>query len=474
MLGTAAAVTLVLLAVSGRYGYHRDELYFRVAGQHLAWGYVDQPPLTPAVARVSTALFGEHLWALRILPAIVAGAVVMMAAAFVRTLGGDDRAQLLAALTMAGTGFLLGVSHLLATAAFDFAVWTALLLVAARLLRTDDPRWWIAFGALAGVGLLNKNLVVLLAVALVAGLVIERRWSLLRSPWLLGGGALAAVIALPNLIWQAQHDWPQFEMAQAIEERIGGENRALLLPGQFALTGPLTAVLLVVGASTLLRDPRFRPYRALLWAWLAALVLTFLSGGRPYYPLPIAVALALVAVAAGHPRTRRSLTVLGGVTAVALLAALPLLPIDSVADFPLAELNETTAESIGWEDMVDTVAAAADDLPASERDRVILLALTYGEAGALELYGPSRGLPLPYSGHNSYADFRRPSDDDAPVLAIRYEAEWLAPYFERCDEITRFDNAHDVDNEVRGTPLLLCRGLRGSWDDVWDRLRRYS
>ena len=470
--GIAGAELLLLLSVSGRYGYHRDELYFRVAGEHLAWGYVDQPPLTPAVARLSIALFGDSVVALRIIPAVVVALLVVVAARITRELGGDARAEVLAAATMATAGYTLGVGHLLATATFDLAAWMVLLWIGVRLLRTGERRLWLAFGAIAGLALLNKNLVVLLAIAFVVALALERRWDLVRSPWLVAGGVLALAIALPNLVWQADHDWPQVEMAQAIEDRIGGENRVTLLPGQLVLLGPLGAVLVVLGVRDLLRRPALRGFRALLWAWLIALALTFVSGGRPYYPLGFAIVVMLAAIAGGRPR-RFGWPLAANVVFV-VPAALPLLPVDAVADYPPAALNETTAETVGWEELVDTVARAVQQLPAEERERVVLLAASYGEAGALERFGPDRGLPLPYSGHNSYASFRRPSDDGAPVLALRYEPEDLSSYFRSCRVVTRFDNAHDIDNEVRDTPLVHCRGLRGTWAEVWERLRRYS
>jgi hypothetical protein len=281
---------------------------------------------------------------------------------------------------------------------------------------------------------------------------------------------LAALIAAPNLLWQADHGWPQIEMAQAISERIGAENRATLLPGQVVLLGLLGGVLLVAGTMALVRRPELRTFRPLLSSWAVAVALTFATGGRPYYPLGFATVIALVGVVDGRLRTR-TVWVLATVNLVMLAtAALPMLPPSALADYPPAAINETLAESIGWEELTDTVADAAHQLPVDERSRVIILTGSYGEAGAIERFGPERGLPLPYSGHNSYASFRRPTDASAPVLAVRFDVEDLAAFFDSCEELTRFDNRYDVDNEVRGTPLLLCRGLHGTWEEVWEQL----
>jgi 4-amino-4-deoxy-L-arabinose transferase-like glycosyltransferase len=468
-LVVAAATVLLLLAVASRHGWHRDELYFLEAGKHLAWGYVDQPPFTPLVARLADEVAPGNLVVLRLVPALATGCTVLLGALFVRELGGDARRQLLGAGVVATGSFTLGVGHLLATPTFDLLAWSTLLWLTARLLRTGDVRLWLVIGAVAGVALLNKHLVVLLAVALAAGLVVERRWSLLRSWWLLAGVALAALIASPHLAWQAAHGWPQLEMARALQERIGGENRVLLLPLQVLFLGPLYVAVLVRGARWLAAEPVGRPFRPLLWAWPVGLLVAFLSGGRPYYVVPLTVAVALAGVAATglHWRT----VVLSGVVAVPF--ALPVLPVATVP--VVATVNEAVAETVGWPELVDQVAEVVAALPPDEREHVVLLTNTYGEAGAIDRFGPDRGLPPAFSPHNAYADFRRPSDDAATVVAVRFAPGGrLSRHFETCTQVATVDNGRDIDNEVQGRPILVCRGLRGTWADVWEDLRFVS
>jgi len=470
-----AAVVALLLLVAQRYGWHRDELYFLEAGKHLAWGYIDQPPFTPFVARVAHEVASGNLVLLRLLPALATATTIALGAAIVREMGASSRAQAIGAASVAGGGFLLGVGHLLSTAVFDLTAWVALLWVVARLLRTSDPRWWIAFGAVAGVSMLNKNLPVLLGVALLVGFVIERRWSLLVTPWLLAGAALALVLAAPNLLWQADHGWPQADMAKALSERLATENRITLVPLTLLFVGPLLVWLVVVGARWLARDHvASRPFRPLLWAWPACLVITFSSGGRPYYALPLTIVVLLAGVAASDEPARldrvRTFVIINALVSIPL--ALPLLPTSSAK--VSATVNEAVAETIGWPELVDQVADVVDDLPADERSSVVLLTGSYGEAGAIDRFGPTRGLPPAYSGHNSYGDFRQPTDDDATVVAVRYELERVEPYFERCDEVATVDNGQDIENEVQGTPIIVCRGLRGAWADVWDDLRHLS
>ncbi|MFP4553850.1 MAG: ArnT family glycosyltransferase [Actinomycetota bacterium] len=183
----AAFLAVVLLVLAPRYGWHRDELYFLEAGRHLAWGYVDQPPLTPLLARIADTLASGNLVVLRFLPAVAAGATVAVGAATVREMGGRRRSQIAGAGVLATGGFLMGTGHLLSTATFDLLAWIIVLWLTARMLRTRQPRWWIPIGLVAGVAMLNKSLVVMLGVAIVIGLAAARRWDLLRSPWIIAG-----------------------------------------------------------------------------------------------------------------------------------------------------------------------------------------------------------------------------------------------------------------------------------------------
>lgn len=469
LLGGACAVLLIVLAP--RYGWHRDELYFLEAGKHLAWGYVDQPPFTPFVAQLADTIAPGNLVVLRLLPALTTGATVVVGSLFVRELGGDRRRQVLGAAAVATGAFTLTVGHLLSTATFDLLSWSVVLWLAARLLRTGDPRTWLPIGATAGVAMLNKHLIVLLGIALLAGIVAERRWALLRSWWVVAGGAIALVLAAPNLAWQAANGWPQVGMARVLESRIGDENRLLLLPLQVLLLGPLLVPVLIRGVRWLAADGAGRSFRALLWAWSIGVTLALASGGRPYYVLPLTVALALAGIAATGVRW--------GAVAVNAVVALPIaLPILPLAAVPvIASANETVAETTGWPELVDQVADVVDALPPEEREGVVLVTGSYGEAGAIDRFGPDHGLPPAFSPHNAYADFRRPADSDggATVVAVRASVDGrLASHFDRCTQVALVDNGLGIDTEVQGQPILVCRGLRGTWTEVWAAMRFLS
>ena len=467
----AAVVVALELLVASRYGWHRDELYFREAGRHLAWGYVDQPPFTPLVARLADSIAPGNLVVLRVLPALAAGAVVAVAGLLARELGGDRRAQIASAATVGAGGFLLGVGHLLSTATFDLLAWMALLLVATRLLRTDEPRWWVVFGVVAGASMLNKNLLVVLGVALLTGLVVERRWRLLASPWLVAGAGLALLIAAPNLWWQAGHDWPQLRMARAISERIGTENRVTLVPLQVLLVGPAFLFVWWRGLRALHGAAELRRFRPLVWAWPVGVAAVLVTGGRPYYAVPLTLVLVVAGIA-GTPWRPALPWLIAANAIVSVVLSLPVLP-ESAASVT-GTVNETAGETIGWPELVGQVADAVAGLPPDERASAIVLTATYGEAGAVDRFGHRWGLPQAYSPHNSYADFRRPTDDAATVVAVRFDPGYLERWFESCDRVATVDNAAGVDNEVRGAPISVCRGLRGTWAEAWEEMRYLS
>lgn len=471
----AGGTIALLLAVAGRYGWHRDELYFLEAGDHLQWGFVDQPPFTPFVAGVVDAIAPGNLLALRVLPAVATGLSIVLGARIVRELGGSRGAQVAGAAVLASGGFLLGVGHLLSTAVFDLTAALAVIWLLTRLLRTEDTRLWFWIGTVAGLALLNKSLVVLLVGALVAGLVADRRWDLLWTPRLVGGGVIALAVAAPNLAWQASNGWPQLDMAEALSERLAGENRATLVPLQLLFVGPFLVGLLYYGARWLSSDGRARPFRPLVWSWPIGLVITFATGGRPYYALPFSLVIALAGVVAWETRSKplRRLAVLAALNAAfSVPLALPVLPMSATR--VSATVNEAVAETVGWPELVDQVADAVETLPESERRDVVLLAATYGEAGAIDRFGGARGLPQAYSGHNGYGFFRRPTNDTATVVAIRHPEPVLLQWFEECETVDVVDNGFDVDNEVQGTPIVVCRELRRPWAETWPEIRFLS
>ncbi|MFF2846042.1 glycosyltransferase family 39 protein [Streptomyces sp. NPDC058001] len=483
VLATAAAFGAVLSALSGRYGFHRDELYFLAAGDHLDWGYVDQPPLTPLIARASTTLVGDGTAGLRVAATLASMVSVVIVALIARELGGGRRAQLWAAGLAALGGQLLAVAHMVSTATFDLLAWLLISWLMLRLLRTGDGRWWVAVGAAVGVGVQNKYLVVLLVAVLLAGVIAVGPRRVLRSGWLAAGIVLALALALPNLWWQADHDWPQLTVADGISTDDGAENRALFVPQQLIYLSPLFVPVWIAGWLRLWRDPALRWARAFAVAYPLLCVLVLAAGGKGYYAVPLLIVLLaagceplLTWVRGGRRRVRNAL--LG--TAVVLTAAinamvtLPALPPSALA-VPMA-MNKEQGEQVGWPVLADAVRDGWAKVPADSRARAVVLAQNYGEAGALALYGPGRGLPRPYSGHMSFADWGPPPDSaDGPVLLVaqREGQRFLSRHFTDCHEVARVDNGFGVDNEEQGAVVLLCAGATEPWSVLWPSLRHY-
>jgi 4-amino-4-deoxy-L-arabinose transferase-like glycosyltransferase len=285
VLAPAAAALGLLLAVSGRYGYDRDELYFLQAGRHLAWGYPDQPPAVPLLARGMSLIAAGSVVVLRVPSLLAAAGIVVLTGVIARELGGGRAEQGLAASCAAVSAVLLATCHLLSTSAFDLLAWTALCALLVRPLLGGDPRLWVAAGGVAGVGLLANPLVATLGIGVLAGVVLAGPREVLRDRWLWAGAVLAGLIASPYLAWQAGHSWPQLAMSRAIAAGSSGTStpRALFLPFQLVLVSPVLVPVWVAGLRRLFRDPALRRLRCLGWAYPVLAALFVITGGKPYY-----------------------------------------------------------------------------------------------------------------------------------------------------------------------------------------------
>ncbi|MEZ0066800.1 hypothetical protein ABIA32_002813 [Streptacidiphilus sp. MAP12-20] len=459
----------VLLATAGRYGYHRDELYFLVASRHLAFGYDDQPPLVPLIIRLETAIGGDSVQVIRVAPMLFALGLILLAALCARELAGDDpirsrRAQGLAALATACSLLVLFGGHLFVTSTPDFFFWTLILWLVLRYLRTRDDRLWYAIGAAAGVGTLNNNLIAVLALALLLAAPLTGQTQLLRRRAVWGGVALALVIASPDLIWQATHGLPEFRMARHISS---WDERIQLIPFQLE-TGTALSWVWIVGWFRLRADQR---YRLFAFAYLLTLALVLVTGGKRYYPAgwyPLLLAAGSVWLADQWPRWRTTFVVTAVIGAlVALVTGPPVLPISVYRH--LTGLNGENAETIGWPRFTDTVATVYRAHPGAT-----LLAENYGEAGALARYGPALGLPTAYADHNGYARFGHPTGVSATTVAVGFKPGVLDRYWSSCVVIARIDNGVGVANQEQRRTVQVCTGQREPWEQIWPAMLRYS
>ena len=480
VLAIAGLMVALLVAVSSAYGFHGDEMYFVVAGQHPAFGYVDQPPLTPLLSAASVALLGVSPTAVRILPAFEMGLIVVLVALIARDLGGSRRAQVLAAITAALSGYL-GAGHLDTTTDPDLLAWAIVLWLLVRLLDGGDRRLWLVLGVTTGIGLENKDTLLFLGAGLVVGLALARRWDVVRSPWAWAALGIAVLLWLPNLAWQAANGWPQISMARAIAG-YAADNRAQVVPLLWLFTGPLLFPVSAAGLLWVLLARAAAPWRAIGFAALVALGIVLVSGGKAYYAIgsaPVFMAAGAIVVdhwlARGHIRIKAtSFAVAAALSAAAIaLLTLPVLPVATYATSGLPAAVPDVANQVGWPQYVATVEGVVAALPAPERARAVIVTNDYSEASPLVLLGS--GLPPVYSGHNAYWDWGPPPPDRTVVVHVGdwRPADWSA-FFVGCQMVAHVDNGLGVRNSMQGEAIWVCTGLRHPWSTMWPELRTIS
>jgi hypothetical protein len=422
----ALAACLMHFLWNGRYGYFRDELYYAACGQHLAWGYVDQAPLIAVVARVSRWLFGDSLRALRFFPALSSGAKILLTGWIVRELGGRRYAQILAATAMLLCPIYLTMDNFLSMNAFEPVFWMLCVAISLRIIRTGNSRLWLLFGVVAGIGILNKHSMLIFGLALVLGLAVSRQRAMLRTPWVWLGACIAFLIFLPNFLWEMRNHWPTIEILRNVD-RIKNTHVtwAQFILQQAFLVHPVAAPICIAGLWFFLRSRQGQAFLFLGWTYFFLLAEFLIFRGRIYYLAPIypmlfaAGAVAIEAWIGNYGRNWVKAAVLvplvfGGFVAAPL--ALPILPLDAAAAYakfwdvdrvqvekePSGKLPQMYADMMGWPQQAETVAGVFRSLSPADQTRVAILTKNYGQAGAIDYFGPALGLPHAISGHNNY------------------------------------------------------------------------
>jgi 4-amino-4-deoxy-L-arabinose transferase-like glycosyltransferase len=476
LLTVAGIMSAVQVAFSWGQGYHLDELYTRVASQHLALSQIDQPPMVAVVARIETILFGDNLMALRVVPALIAGVLVLLSALIARELGGSRRAQMFAAVGGAVSGLVIQAGHLLGTNNFDILAWVLVCWLAIRLARTGNTKLWLTIGVVVGLGLHAKYLIGLLLICLAIGVLVAGPRSALRSWHLAAGAGIALVIASPVLIWQAANGWPQFEMADALSIALGDLARTSFLPIEIVIIGLFLTPIWIAGLVTLLRRKEWRPFRFVGVAYLVMIVLLLVVAGQATYTGALQyVLLAAGCVAAeGWARNGFRKTLIGAAAvlnaAMSMVLALPVMPIQVYADNPvLQQLAIVQLDQSGWPELTAQAANIYKSLPPADQQKAIFYGNHYGQAGALDKYGPDYGLPQAYSGHNSYADFAQPTDDKTVVITIGVDKAKFSTLFQSCEPRGSFEINLPVSD--KGQEFMVCRNPVESWSQIWPKLR---
>ncbi len=480
-VGPIVAVQLsVLLTTSTRYGYHRDEMYFIVSGSHPAAGYPDQPPLVPLISWAMHAIAPGSLLLLRLPSALAAAATVLLAALVAREIGGSSRAQTIAAAATASGGFALAVGHFVTTTTFDLLSTTAFGWLMIRSMIRHDGRTLVLAGAVAGLGFEAKPQVALVAFFSVVMLAIAGpRWPL-RSRWLAAGAGVAALLALPYVVWQAMHGWPQITVAGQVAGSAEG-GRAGFIPFQLLLVSPLLVPIWVAGLLLPFRRPAMQSLRFLPLTYAALAVVYLIANGKAYYIAslyPLLLALGAVPTAEWTTRGRRRVPVLATVVAFAAVASvvtgLPVLPARDLHGSFVMAVNPDIGETVGWPRFVATIDQAWLSMPPSERANAVIVTGNYGEAGAVDVLGGKYGLPHAYSGHNGFAEWGPPPETATSVVLIGFGGQFgPGAFFTGCRVAATVDNGVGLDNQEQGRPVQVCR-TAAPWSAIWPQLRHYG
>ena len=477
VLTLAAVLTVVLLVTSAGFRYSGDELYYVAAGRHLAWGYVDQPPLVPLLARLMDTVAPRSPVMLRMPATLAVPAAMVVTALTAREFGGGRRAQLLAAAAFVLAPVVLTNSHHLATTTLDVALWAAVTWLLVRWVRLRHDRLWPVIGVLTALALANKYLLLSFwALAAVALLATGPR-SVFRRPLVWAGAAIALLPAVPGLVWQERHGWPQIAMGSAIATEVAQNGgRPAFLPLLFLATGLVGAFLLCSGAWWLLRSPEYRPYRFLGWSVPALAVLLWATDGRPYYLAGLfPVCWAAAAVQVERRRTARwwRWVPTWPTLLVSLLVLLRgLLPLD-VEWLGGADRYVLALRDFDWPGLTRAVDDTYLRLPAAQRRDTVVITDDYGRAGVLARYGPQYGLPKVYSGSRGYWYFGAPPEKATTVIYVGPVPETLRRQCGRLERTRSYVDpiAVPVPTAVPPTEISVCSGVRAPWQQLWPKLR---
>jgi len=503
LVGLAALRLVLTLAFSGRYGYFRDELYYIACSDHLAFGYVDQPPLSIGLLAINRALFGDSLFALRLLPAIAGAVIVFLSGLIARKLGAGKFGQALTALAVFISPGLLSQSRYYSMNILDILFWTVAVYLALVIVKDDRPGLWPLFGVVVGLGLMNKYSIGFLVVGLVAGLLLtsSRKHLAKASFWI--AAALAALIFLPHVLWEVRTGFPSLEFMRnaSLYKNMPVSPLGFFL-AQVMEVGFVQALLWLAGLGYFFFHQEGKKLRLFGWMFVVVFLIMIATRAKAYYLAPIypillaggAVLIETLSVRAGRRWLRPVAVVLlvaGGALVVPFV--IPVLPVESYITYqnfmgltPAPEerheigvLPQHYADMFGWEEMTAMVAKVYQSLSPEERAGCLIYVRNYGEAGAIDFFGEKYGLPKASCGHNNYWLWG-PPDWDGKVAIIFGDSNDLeestkdvAPGFVTVEHVATFTHKYVMPYE-NGRPIFVCRGAKGNIKDIWPREKGFG
>ncbi|HKW56435.1 MAG TPA: glycosyltransferase family 39 protein [Candidatus Acidoferrum sp.] len=486
----AAARVALHTATNGQYGFHRDELQTLDDARHLDWGFVVYPPITPLIGRLELILFGTSLAGFRVFAAIAVSAVMVVTGLIAKELGGSRHIQLLAAIAAGVSPFSLVQGAVFQYVSFDYLWGTAATYFLLRLMKSEDARWWIAIGAMLGMGMGTRYTAGFLALGIAGAVVLTRTRRFLLSGWLWAGVGVSLLIFFPNIVWQARHQFISLDFLSHLHARDLSQGRyaGFYREQLMVCVNIVAAPLALMGLWFYMAREEGRRYRVLGWTFIVTFVLFATAGARSYYtaplyPMLVAAGSVLLGiwlenvrpvVARGVFRAQWAAIALSGALSASLV--LPVAPIGSRIWKVSSKMHDQFREEIGWPELAHHVADIFFSLPPEQRARTGILTGNYGEGGAMNLYGPPLGLPHAMSLTNSF--WYRGYDPRLPqtVIVTGFDLDEGRKLFESCEVVAKNTNPYGVVNEEsRDHPdILLCRNLRMPWPIYWARFRRYG
>jgi hypothetical protein len=482
---------------NNRYGYFRDEFDYMSCGDHLAWGYVDQPPLVPFLIKICRMILGDSLRSIRFIPALATSAAIILTAMIARELGGRRFALLLSAFAFLVAPMYLSDGSLLSTNCLEPLLWMGCIYFIILAIKRNEPRYWLWFGLVAGLGLEEKYSIAVLGFSIIVGLLLTEQRRIFASKWIWLGGAIAFLVFLPNFLWNVQHHWPFVELMRNI--KADGRDVALSPAAYFAqqvlIIHPFLAPIWITGVLAFLFSPRFKPYRLFGWCYLAAFTGFVVLKGKNYYLAPIYPVFLAAGAVIIEDLIERSRQVWLKPAIVVLLVAggawfapvvMPVLPVDKFISYmeklpfkvPRSEhshmravLPQHFADQFGWEEMVATVAQAYSRLSPEERPGCGIFAQDYGQAGAIDFLGRRYGLPPALSGHQTYYLWGPRGYSGNCLIVLDDKREVLEREFEHVEYVGMSDNPYALERNI---PVFICRGAKfGTLADIWPRLKKW-
>jgi hypothetical protein len=499
VLCMAAALLIIHCIFNNRYDYFRDEFDYLACAKHLAWGYVDQPPLIPWLTRLSLITLGSALRAIRFLPALFMSLTVVLTAEITREFGGRAFAVICAAAAAVAAPAYVSDGSLLTTNCLEPLLWTGCAYFAIQAAKHDQPRYWLWFGLVAGIGMQEKYSIAVFGFGVVVGLLLTEQRHVLFNKWIWIGGLAAFVIFLPNLLWNVHYHWPFIELMRNIK----AEGRDVALSPleyflqQCLLMQPLVAPIWIAGVLALLLWRPFRAYRFLGWSYLVSLTVFIALHGKNYYLAPIyPMLLAAGSVRFEHALDRPRLGWLKPVSVTLILAGgawlapvvMPVLSVDQYIAYQdklpfkvlrsehshmAAALPQHYADQFGWHEIVSEVAVAWNRIPSAERSDCGIFAQDYGQAGAIDWYGPSYNLPPSLSGHQTWFLWGPRGYSGNCLIVLDDTQEKLKSMFAQVEFVGNSpDNPYALKKNI---PVFICKGRKfnGTLAEVWPSLKHW-